>query len=210
VRVRARVIMTAIATVIGFAALIALTVAVLLADGPLPGEVAYIRWWQRLGQPVPAFADIVRHTTSTEANVVVGLIPAVRVVRRYGRRGVAAVLICLTSMLAVQPVSKVLVDRERPTEEQVEVRRGHTSRSYPSGHSLSTTTVWGAFALDAWRRGNGRRGALLAVPIACTFVSGAIHGVHWPSDAVAGTIIGSFAAVLALRALRVVPPEPVG
>lgn len=195
---------------LAFAILGILTIAVLSVDGPLPGEVAYILWWQEFGQPVPLFADVVRHATSTEANIAVGLIPAIWVIRRHGRRGVAAVLICLASMLVVQVGSKELIDRDRPTEAEVEVRRDHTSRSYPSGHSLSTTTVWGAFALYAWRTDRRRRAAALAAPIACTFVSSGIHGVHWPSDAVAGTIMGAAAAWLAIRALRIVPPATVG
>lgn len=195
---------------LAFAILGVLTIAVLAVDGPLPGEVAYILWWQDLGQPVLLFADIVRHTTSTEANIAVGLIPAIWVIRRHGRRGVATVLICLASMLVVQVGSKELIDRDRPTEAEVEVRRDHTSRSYPSGHSLSTSTVWGSFTLYAWRTGRRRRAAVLATPIACTFVSSGIHGVHWPSDAVAGTIMGAAAAWLAIGALRIVPADPVG
>lgn len=198
------------AWIVAFAILGVLTGAVLRADGPLPGEVAYILWWQDLGQPALAFADIVRHTMSTEANIAIGLIPAVWVIRQHGRRGVVAVLICLASMLVVQVGSKELIDRDRPTEAQVEVRRDHTSRSYPSGHSLSTTTVWGSFALHAWRTGRRRRAAALAAPIVCTFVSSGIHGVHWPSDAIAGTIMGAAAAWLAVGALRIVPPAAVG
>ena len=38
-------------------------VAVLVTDGALPGEVGWIRFWQRLGQPVPAIADAVRETS---------------------------------------------------------------------------------------------------------------------------------------------------
>lgn len=180
------------------------TIAVVAVDGPLPGEVAFIRWLQDFGQPVPAFADVLRATTGTEGNLVIGVVPAVWLIRRHGRAGVAAVAICLVAMLVVQPVSKELVDRDRPTEAQVEVRAEHSSRSYPSGHSLSTATVWGAAALYATRCGRRRLGAVLAVPIGCTAVASGIHGVHWASDAVAGTIIGLTAAWLAVD--RVQPP----
>lgn len=187
------------------AVLVVLTIAVLIADGPLPGEVALIRWLQDFGQPVPAFADVVRATTGTEGNLVVGILPAIWLVGRFGRRGLAAVAICLASMLVVQPVAKELVDRDRPTSAEVEVRAEHASRSYPSGHSLSTTTVWGSAALLAAR--SGRRGAagVLTVPIACTGVASGIHGVHWASDAIAGTIIGAAAAWLAVGCVR--PPR---
>lgn len=185
--------------------LVALTIGVVAVDGPLPGEVAIIRWLQDFGQPVPAFADVLRFTTGTEGNLLIGALPAVWLVRRHGRRGVAAVAICLTAMLAVQPVSKALVDRDRPDETQVEVRAEHTSRSYPSGHSLSTTAVFGTAALYAWRTGRRGWALLIAVPIPATAVSSGIHGVHWASDAIAGTIIGGAAAWTAVAVLQLPP-----
>lgn len=188
--------------------LTSLTVAVLAVDGPLPGEIDVIQCLQRWGQPVPVFADVLRATTGTEGNLLIGLIPAVWLIRRHGRRGVAAVAICLVAMLVVQPVSKELVDRDRPNEEQVEVRADHTSRSYPSGHSLSTTTVFGAAALYLARTGHRRWALVVALPIPCTAVASGIHGVHWASDAIAGTIIGAFAAWAAVAVLRLPARSP--
>ena len=184
------------------AVLVVLTVAVLVADGPLPGEVDYIRWWQDFGSPVPTFGDVVRSTTGTEANLLIGVVPAIWLVRRHGRRGVAVVSVVLVAMLIVQPVSKELVDRDRPDAEQVDVRAEPTSRSYPSGHSLSTSAVWGTAALLAWRTGRRHWAVVCVLPIASTGVSSAIQGVHWPSDAVAGTIVGLAAASIAANLLR--------
>jgi undecaprenyl-diphosphatase len=191
--------------VVGIAAgvvLLALTLAVVAADGPLAGEVGYILWWQDFGTPAPEFADVIRATTGTEANLVIGVVPAVWLVRRHGHRGAAAVAVVLIATLIVQPVSKELVDRDRPDNRQVEVRADNSSRSYPSGHSLSTAAVWGTGALGAWRTGRRRSAIVCVVPIACTGVSGAIHGAHWPSDAIAGTIIGLGAAWIAVELLR--------
>ena len=179
---------------------VAMTAAVLIADGPLPGELGFIRWLQDFGQPVPAFADVLRATTGTEGNLVMWAIPAALLVRRVGRRGWHAVAICLLAMLVVQPLAKVVVDRDRPVEAQVEVRADHSSTAYPSGHSMSTTTAFGFAAALAWRRDRRRIAGVLVVPIACTGVASGIHGVHWLSDAVAGTIMGAAAAALAFRA----------
>jgi undecaprenyl-diphosphatase len=186
--------------------LVALTVAVLVADGPLAGEVDYILWWQGFGTPVPEFGDVVRATTGTEGNLLIGIVPAVWLVRRHGRRGAAAVAVVLVAMLIVQPVSKELVDRDRPDAQQVDVRAENSSLSYPSGHSLSTAAVWGSAALLAWRTGRRWWAVVCVVPIACTGVSSAIHGVHWPSDAVAGTIVGLGAAWIAVGLLRLDEP----
>jgi membrane-associated phospholipid phosphatase len=173
--------------------LMVLTAAVVVHEGPLPGELAIIRRLQSFGAPIPAFADLLHVTTGTEGNLLVGVIPAVWLVRRHRGRGLAAVVILLAAMLVVQPVSKELVDRDRPDETQVEVRAEHTSRSYPSGHSLSTTAVWGTAAVYAARI--GRRGWAVAacVPIASTAVASGVQGAHWASDSIAGTIVGGVA-----------------
>jgi membrane-associated phospholipid phosphatase len=188
--------------------LTALTVAVVLADGPLPGEVADIRRWQAIGAPIPAIADGVLVVTGTEATLVVGIVPAAWLVRRHGRRGLAAVLFILGAILVVQPLSKEVIDRERPTSDQVEVRAESTSESFPSGHALGTTAVWGTAALYARATGRRALGTLLVLPIVATGVATAVQGVHWASDVVAGAIIGGATAWLAVRTLRF-PTEPV-
>jgi membrane-associated phospholipid phosphatase len=96
---------------------------------------------------------------------------------------------------------KELVDRPRPDATQVEVRAVHSSKSFPSGHSLSTTTVWGAAAALTWRQRRRLAAIGLAVPIVATGVASAVQGVHWPSDALAGTVVGGFAAAAIVRTL---------
>jgi membrane-associated phospholipid phosphatase len=181
--------------VVGAVVLAALTVAVVRDGGPLPGELRVVRWWQSVGEPVPTLAEFVRVTTSTEACLAVSLLPAAWLVRRHGRGAAPAILIVLCSTLVVQPLFKELVDRPRPTADQVDVRAEHTSTSFPSGHSLSTAATWGASSLVAWRARRRVWAAALAMPVALTGLSSSVQGVHWPSDALAGTIVGGFAAV---------------
>lgn len=183
------------------AVLVALTVAVVAHPGPLPGEVGYVRWLQARGEPLATIADVVRTTTGTEAGVVVAIVFALFLGRRSGRAAFSAVGVAVVVMLAVQPIYKEIVDRPRPDATQVEVRAEHTSKSFPSGHSLSTTTVWGAAAGVAWTRRRRVWAAAAAVPVVLTGVSSAVQGVHWPSDALAGTIIGGVAALLMVRRL---------
>ena len=171
-----------------------LTVIVVVHPGPLPGEVEYIRWLQHRGEPLASIADFVRHTTSTLANLIVLALPAALAAKRYGRPARQAVVIALAAMLAVQPMYKEVVDRPRPDETQVEVRAEHSSKSFPSGHSLGTATVWGAAAGLAWTRRRRGLAVVLGVPIGATGVSSGVQGVHWPSDAVAGTIVGGVTA----------------
>jgi membrane-associated phospholipid phosphatase len=173
---------------------IALAIAIVVHPGPLPGEVAAVRRWQRLGEPVPTFAEWVRLTTSTQATIAIAAIPAWWSIRRYGRSGVLAVLIVAGTMLVAQPVVKEVIDRPRPNDTQVEVRAPHTSKSFPSGHSMSTTAAWATAAIVAARRGRPSLAVALSVPVAVTAVASQVQGVHWPSDAVAGTLLGAVAA----------------
>jgi len=184
------------------AVLVALTVAVVVHPGPLPGELGYIRWLQARGEPLATIADVVRATTGTEAGVVVAVLFAVLLGRRYGRAVLPAVAVALVAMLVVQPLYKEIVDRPRPDATQVEVRAEHTSKSFPSGHSLSTTAVWGAAAGFAWTRRRRAWAVVAAVPVVLTGFSSAVQGVHWPSDAIAGTITGGFAAWVIVQQLN--------
>jgi undecaprenyl-diphosphatase len=190
-----------VAVAIAVVAVGLLTWAVVAHPGPLPGDLWLVRNAQRLGQPVPALAELVRLTTSSEA-CLIATIPAIVWLRRRNARAlVPALAIALIWMLAVQPVSKELVDRPRPSEHQVDVRADYSSKSYPAGHSLSTTTTWGAASAYAWRNGRRWTAAALGLPVLLTGMSSSVQGVHWPSDAVAGTIIGGLGAWLIVRVL---------
>lgn len=201
-----------LSALIAAAVVAGLTAVVIVHPGPLPGEVGYIRWLQRAGEPIPAGTNLVRTLTGTEAGLIVAVVPAIWLIRRDRRRGSAAVAIALVAMLVIQPVAKDIVDRPRPDASQVEVRGVYESESFPSGHSLSTATVWGAAALVVWRVGNGRRPGLrraiaiaLALPIAITGIASGVQGTHWPSDAIAGTLIGLLATSAIAR--LVAPPR---
>ena len=184
-----------------------LTIAVLVHPGPLPGEVAYIRGLQDLGEPVPSIAEFARTTMGTTGALIVMIVPAVWAVGRFRAHGLCAVVVALLVMLVVQPAMKEIVDRPRPTTAQVDVRAAHTSKSFPSGHSMSTTVVWGALAGFAWQRRRRALAALALVPIVLTFVASGVQGVHWPTDAIGGTLLGALAAA-AVLALLSRPPEP--
>jgi membrane-associated phospholipid phosphatase len=192
---------TVLAVGVAVAISIALAVTVVVNPGPLPGEVWLVRRWQMLDEPVPTIAEWVRLTTSTQAALVVGAVPAWWAVRTYKRAGAVAVVIVAGTMLVAQPVLKEVVDRPRPTEAQVEVRAPYTSKSFPAGHSMSTTAAWGAAAIVA----AGHRRPLLAgslcVPIALTAAATQVQGVHWASDVLAGTFLGGSAACAAALVL---------
>jgi membrane-associated phospholipid phosphatase len=175
---------------------IGLGLAVVAHPGPLPGELGYVRWLQDLDEPVPTLADVVWKITGTEAALVVAALPAGWLLARRGRQGALVVAIAALTMLVVQPLVKELVDRPRPSAQVVSVRAETESMSFPSGHSMSTTTVWGAIAGAAWAHRRRAFGAAVALPIVLTFVASGVQGVHWPTDAIAGTLLGATAAWL--------------
>jgi undecaprenyl-diphosphatase len=179
----------------------ALAVVVAVHPGPVIGEVGYVRWWQDLGGPVPDLSDLVWTLTGTEAALVVVAAAAAVVTWSRGWRGAAAAGIAVVTMLVVQPAVKDIVDRPRPSADVVDVRATTTSESFPSGHSMSTTTVWGAAAGAAWVARRRALAVVAALPVAMTFVAAAVLGVHWPTDSIAGTLLGAAAAYLIVRCI---------
>lgn len=94
---------------------------------------------------------------------------------------------------------KRLVERERPAvvPSLVEV----AGYSYPSGHALASASIYLTLAILAWRRlprGPGRAVLVaLALLVALAVgVSRAYIGVHYPSDVLAGLLLGSGWALL--------------
>ena len=187
-------------------AVAALTLAVMAHPGPLPGDVAVVEALQALPSAASSVAGAVLTVTSTEAALVVLVPLSVVLLLRWGRRGLAAALVLVVAMLVVQPALKDIVDRPRPDPTQVEVREGSESESYPSGHSLSTTAVWGTAVGVVWgvaSRIPGRTGrrvaALMCAPIVLTGLASPVQGTHWPTDVIGGTLVGVLAAWCALR-----------
>jgi len=95
--------------------------------------------------------------------------------------------------LALGPVLKAIVERPRPalSDHVVYVH----SWSYPSGHSLNSMAVLGLLTVLAVRERPGavRRTLLAAVGVFLVAVVGFSRvylGVHWPSDVLAGWLIG--------------------
>jgi undecaprenyl-diphosphatase len=92
---------------------------------------------------------------------------------------------------------KLVVQRPRPSAEQVRVFFRHRARSYPSGHVMHYTTLFGFLLytlLIRFRPSPGRRAltALFGSLVLLVGPSRVYLGAHWASDVVAGYTIGAF------------------
>ncbi len=86
---------------------------------------------------------------------------------------------------AVSVVLKRVVRRRRPSDPRIQVHIGTPSHwSFPSSHATSTTA-----AAVAYSKLLGRRYPLFSIPVMLT--SRVILGVHYPSDVLAGSMIGA-------------------
>jgi len=182
------------------ASLVILTLIVAFGPGPLPVEAAFIRWIQGWTGWARDPAEFVRRTTGTSPAVLVLLIVSPALVWLYGVRALAVTAIGLLTVYGIQPGLKDLIDRARPDSAQVEVLAGWTSPAYPSGHAIGTAMVWGYLAWLVLQL-TGRRwlAALLLLPIPATMFSSLVQGIHWPTDLLAGLLIGALAVWLMVQ-----------
>ena len=120
------------------------------------------------------------------------------------RRRRQALFLVTTSVLGliVNNIIKVIVSRSRP---QFDHAVAHAfGKSFPSGHAMNSTVVYGSLLVIAWGplRTTVRRTAaavLVGALIAAIATSRVVLGVHYASDVVAGIVLGA-ALVLASAA----------
>jgi YegS/Rv2252/BmrU family lipid kinase len=130
-------------------------------------------------------------------------------VRKQGRAALYAGSVVLVTALATTGI-KVWLARGRPEwQDQVDLL---TSKSFPSGHASSITAICGVLGVLTWlfvRRSSMRHtvAGVLVLVWAIVCLDRVLLGRHFPTDAIAGTLLGL--AVLALG-LVVIDPEPRG
>lgn len=117
------------------------------------------------------------------------------------RRVDLAVWLAALSFLerVVAPASKHLLERPRP--EWVDPITSLASTSYPSGHATAAATTAVALALVVRRRPAVVAAAGLALAVAASRV---FLGAHYPSDVVAGLLLGVLLATSTYALMRVV------
>jgi len=134
------------------------------------------------------------------------LIAAVWLVRRGQRRVATHLIVLQIGTLTLSAVLKALYDRPRPT--LWEQRGQFAWASYPSGHAIAGVAVLFTIAIMLRRmRGWHWPFWVAGVMLVVSSYSRLYLGVHWPSDVIAGLVIGVVWLVATLVAFR--PAESV-
>jgi undecaprenyl-diphosphatase len=100
-----------------------------------------------------------------------------------------------------------IIDRPRPSPEMVRVALELPTGSFPSGHVLNLTAIFGfliylAIVLLAHARWRAVLVSLLAIPILTIGIARIYDGAHWPSDILGGYLIGGIWLGLTIQLYR--------
>jgi len=179
--------------------------ALAAAHDTLPGDAELASWIQGLALPGDTLADALRSITFTQFVVAAGVALAALLWLRGYRREAAAFAASLIILLLLQAGIKEIVDRPRPGPEELEIRGSFSSPSFPSGHVMSGTFLYGflAYAAFLFPLPAAARVSLAVASCAVIAASGPANvwlGVHWPSDVAGGYAWGALVLLAAVFA----------
>lgn len=182
----------------------------------LPTDEAIMSWAQDRPFLGERFSDAVRAVTGTEAVVGTGLAVAVLLALLGERRAAIALAAGIALLPVLQAGVKELVDRPRPMEPLVDLRAGFDSPSFPAGHVMSPTLLYGFVlylslrsGLPSWLRAAGGVWSVFVLVFAGP--ANVWLGVHWPSDVLGGWAWGLvllLPLVIAMEAGQARRPPP--
>jgi membrane-associated phospholipid phosphatase len=171
-------------------------------------ERRYNDWLE--GQRAPSREDVSWVGSTLSGGLVIPIVVGITcislAIRRWWRLAaffLTAILIEVTAYRALV----TLVPRERPEVERLESLP--LMHSYPSGHVAASIAVYGSLALvlaarvrdSRWRYAAYAIGAFMPLLVAASRM---YRGMHNPTDALAGVIMGVLAVVVAIFVARVV------
>jgi undecaprenyl-diphosphatase len=158
-------------------------------------------------QRTAALTDVMRMLTwagSAFLLVPLALIVCLAFVRAGLRREALAIALSLGGAMLISDWVKLLVSRPRPPVEHLQAVTGS---SFPSGHATQAGAFWFSLVFAMQAAGASpkltRLAAGLALLIVLTVAASRVYlGVHYPSDVVAGILLGTGWATYVSRCLR--------
>ncbi|HEX3491495.1 MAG TPA: phosphatase PAP2 family protein [Streptosporangiaceae bacterium] len=152
-------------------------------------------------------------TTMTVICVTAAVALALRWLLGRWHESLALVTVMVGEILLFLAASST-IHQDRPPVPRLD--RAPPTSSYPSGHTAASTALYGCLAvLVIWiygRRPAARvvAGVLAFLPVFVAF-SRMYRGMHYPSDVIAGALLGGLWLLLVVRTLllRATPPQPV-
>ena len=141
--------------------------------------------------------------------VAIGAVVVLLVTRH--RHEALFLAVCAVGGLLINELVKAAVDRPRATEPPPLWTEG--SASFASGHAMAAVYVYGALALVLWLLAWSRPWARVLVVVLLALVvlvplSRLWSGVHYPSDVVAGLLLGAAWVCVAAALTLVGSDEP--
>jgi undecaprenyl-diphosphatase len=193
--------------------LVAVPFGLLLADVRREGALTrvdtnvadHLHDWVRDSPWLVTTLEVITNLGSTWWLTLLVIIAAV-VLQREGRHGTAVFLVVtsLSTGLLIR-LSKALVGRDRP--DFLEPVTTASGKSFPSGHAMGATAVYGAllvvFAPRMSPRGRAVAVAGYFVLVVSVCFTRLALGVHYITDVVAGFVLGCAWLALSVAAFRV-------
>jgi undecaprenyl-diphosphatase len=188
--------------VLGALALAALSIGAYYLDR-FPGDVAIARAVQAYQASwVETLTTAVSWTGfPPQSNIIFGSIVVLVVV--LGQRWAAAAeIVAAFGSGASYFLLQHLVARPRPTEDLIHVAGSLPMSGFPSGHMATFTAVFGVLAFVGYRALGPSRArwlpvGLVAVLLILMSFARMYAGQHWPSDVLAGGLLGALWVLLA-------------
>lgn len=191
-----------------------LAVAVYFDSALVRLDLAVVRTLHRMGfEQATTLASGVTALGATRTVFLVAAAAAASFLLRGAWHGAVAVAVSVTATQAVVFAIKAIVARSRPPDSSAIVdAAGH---AFPSAHAASGVALYGLLVLIALPhlRGGTRIAAcfLALLGVGALGLTRVYLGAHYPSDVLAGWLVGAVIAVGALqlaRALRAHMPRP--
>ncbi|MFI6869452.1 phosphatase PAP2 family protein [Nocardia sp. NPDC050406] len=197
-----RLFLAGIATMVMWSVMFTgLTAVVVRANGPTEVDIDGMQWIvQHRTKALTVVAEVLAILGGTVCMTLLAMTACGLLI--WQRQWDAAILVGVTGFGAgvLVVVLKYLVGRDRPPV--TGSLASETSHAYPSGHSLGSFVVIGIVMIVALRFLHGIVHRVLpaaaAIVVAAVGLSRIYLGVHWPTDVLAGWILGALWLTLCL------------